>query len=94
MDWNHPYNVAVITIPEIADGKKPILLVTHDAGHGGWQFMPGGDISGIKPLAIEKEEILRIDPSLEEITDLPIGWRAVRETSKSEWVKELNPNRD
>ena len=94
MDWNHPYNVAVVTVQEIADGKKPILLVTHDSGHGGWQFMPGGDVSGQKPLVIPKEDILKIDPSIKEITDLPIGWRAVRSTSKSEWIKEPNPDKD
>lgn len=92
MEWNHPFNVAVITIQEIIDKKRPILLVTHDEGHGGWQFMDGSDVSGKKAIAVEKEEILALDPTISEITDLPVGWRAFRKTATAPWIKEANPD--
>lgn len=40
--FDDPHNVAVITVQAVIDGA-PILLVTHDADDGGWQFHTAGD---------------------------------------------------
>ena len=33
------------------------------------------------------EEVLRVDPSLVELADLPLGWRAWRRTADDEWIR-------
>ena len=67
-----------ITVPEFVAGKSDIVLVIHDPGHGGWQFTDGQEWKGRKPKVIPKAELLRLDPSLAEVKDLPVGWQAKR----------------
>jgi hypothetical protein len=91
MNWDDPRDPVAITVAEVVAGKNSVLLVSHDAGHGGWQFMDGQDVKGRKPVVIPKAELLRLDPSLAELKDLPVGWRARRTSSKEAWVREKNP---
>lgn len=93
MEWDDPLDPAAITVPEVVLGERDILLATHDVGHGGWQFMDGYDVKGRKPFVIPKERLLELDPSLAELKDLPVGWRARRKSKKEPWVREVNPNR-
>ena len=88
MDWNNPLDPAVITEESVVAARKPILLVIHDEGHGGWQFMSGGDITGQNPKVITKEEILKLDPTLKEVIDLPVNWEARRANPKAPWVRQ------
>jgi hypothetical protein len=46
-----------ITVPEVVAGKNEIVLVIHDPGHGGWQFMDGQEWKGRKPTVIRKVEV-------------------------------------
>jgi len=87
MDWSDPLDPAAITTDVIVSKSKPILLVIHDAGHGGWQFMDGADVSGRKPRVIPKNELLKIDPTVRELTDLPVDWEARRISPSSPWVR-------
>jgi hypothetical protein len=91
MNWDDPRDPVAITVPEVIAGKSDILLVIHDSGHGGWQFMDGQDVKGRKAAVIPKDELLRIDPSLDGLKNLPVGWRARRASSKEAWVREKNP---
>jgi hypothetical protein len=88
LDWNHPFNVAVVTVDEIVAGQRDVLLVRHDDGHGGWQFYDGQDVRGRKPKIIVREEMLKLDASLAEITDLPVGWLARRKAKGQPWTRE------
>ena len=85
--WDDPMDPVVITTAAIADGQSHVLLVHHEAGHGGWQLYDGSDISGQKPAVLPKAEALKLDPSLRPITDLPVGWAAYRETPTAPWVR-------
>jgi len=91
MNWDDPRDPVAITVPEVVAGKASIVLVIHDSGHGGWQFMDGQDVKGRKPAVIPKEQLLRLDPSLAELKDLPVGWRARRASPKDPWIREKNP---
>lgn len=88
MDWNHPFNVAVVTVAEVVSGQRDVLLVRHDEGHGGWQFYDGQDVRGRKPKVIPRDQILKLDDSLAEVTDLPIGWLAPRKAKGQPWARE------
>ena len=80
-----PKNVAVITLKSIVKGGKPILHVTHDADDGAWQFLDGSTVSEENASIVCLETITRIDPSVMELADLPLGWYAYRLTASEPW---------
>jgi hypothetical protein len=89
--WDDPIDIAALTTPEVARGEKPVLLVIHDIGVGeglaGWLFLDA-DTTGGEPTGMAKEELLKMDPTLKEVTDLPVGWQARREAPGKEWLRE------
>jgi hypothetical protein len=90
--WDSPIDIAALTLPEVVAGQKPVLLVIHDLGVGeglgGWLFLDGLDMAGRKPTGIAKVDLLKMDPTLAEVTDLPIGWHASRESPGKPWKRE------
>jgi hypothetical protein len=87
MQWDDPLDPVAITVGEIASGERDILLVIRDEGHGGWQFYDGEDVSQRKPFIIPKTELVEIGPSVMEVVDLPVGWRAERRSKNHPWVR-------
>ena len=88
-DWpfSDPQNVAVFTIGDILSESSPILYVTHDIDDGAWQFLPdsGADMSKAKVVALK--EIVRLDSSICELADLPLGWVATRQGKSTPWTR-------
>jgi len=87
MTWSDPLDPVAITSASVASKAKPVLLVIHEEGHGGWQFMDGGDVTGTKPYVIPKDELLKLDPALQEVTDLQVDWEAHRSSASSPWMR-------
>lgn len=90
--WKWPFEdskrVAVITLKEIIWDGKPILLVTHDEDDGGWQFLDGRDHPKEEDAAIVGlAEMMEHDPTLYELADLPLGWRAWRLAPGTRWYR-------
>jgi len=85
-----PKNVAVITLKSILSGGSPIRHVTHDAEDGMWQFLDGATVSEENASIVSLEEITRIDPSLMELADLPLGWYADRSAASAPWRRGKN----
>ena len=85
--WENPLDPVVITTEEIANGHSPILIVYHEEGHGGWQLYDGSDLFNKQPFVLPKDEALILDPTLKEVTDLPVGWKAIRKNKDSKWVR-------
>jgi hypothetical protein len=92
-DWpfDQPPNCAVFTTHRIMNRLEPILAVYHDADDLGWQFHgeSSSSIKDSKVLALE--EIVRLDPTVIEVADLPPGWYATREAVGEPWTCQLNP---
>ncbi|MBE9141445.1 hypothetical protein IQ254_30360 [Nodosilinea sp. LEGE 07088] len=86
-DWPFadPKNVAVFSTREISQKKKTILWVSHDSDDGAWQFTSGENIAEIDHTIVSLERIVKIDPSVKELADLPLGWKATRENVDSPW---------
>jgi hypothetical protein len=80
-------NVASITVREIVQRMKPILLVCHDSDDGSWQFLTGGSANMADAMVVALKEIVDIDPSLLALADLPLGWQASRESQQSPWTR-------
>ena len=74
-----------ITTRQIIHEGHPILLVYHDADDGSWQFLTGGTFSTADGVLVALQEIVKHDPTVSELADLPLGWFAQRESVGSPW---------
>ncbi|SHH71937.1 hypothetical protein [Massilia sp. CF038] len=86
--FSSPKNEATFTVRQIVNGEKPILLVEHDEDEGGWQFLTGEPLDMSDAMIVGLGEIAEMDPSVLELADLPIGWRATREALTGSWLRE------
>lgn len=90
--FDDPKNVVTFTVRQIARDGNPILRVTHDSEDGAWQFLEWGTPSEEDAMIVGLEEMTRIDSSIIELADLPLGWRATRRSIAEPWYREPNPN--
>jgi hypothetical protein len=87
-----PPNLATITVRQIIDREKPILLVCHDEDDGGWQFLTGGAFDVSDGLVVSLQNVTKIDPSVMQLADLPVGWSATRASASHPWQRECHPS--
>ncbi len=86
-----PQNTAVITLRPILAGKAEILRVRHDEDDGTWQFLGWQTPSEEEALVVSLRRVYERDPSIGELHDLPLGWRAWRRTREDRWIREVKP---
>ena len=93
MTWKfrQPKNFSVISLKQIIDGGEPILHVTHDSKDGAWQFLGWETPETEDAVTVCLEHVVEADPTINELHDLPAGWRAWRENKRDAWIKEPNP---
>lgn len=79
----------VVTTRHVTTGDS-IREVTHkDDEEGGslWQFHIGnGDYSAVSLQLVRLDTILKMDPTVAELSDLPMGFQARREDKGAPWV--------
>ena len=85
--FTEPENQAVITLRQILSDGEPILHVTHDLEDGGWQFLGWGDAKEEDAKVVALRTIVRLDPSVQELADLPPGWHAWRRAANEPWQR-------
>jgi hypothetical protein len=81
-------NVAVITLRQVIQDGMPVSLVSHDEDDGGWQFLTLESFTTADARVVSLEEMLSHDPSLAELMDLKIGWKAFRKCVSSPWERQ------
>lgn len=64
-----------------------ITHVYHDEDDHGWQFHGSVGTTMADSLLVKLEEVVKIDPSVLEIADLPPGWVAWRADRGGPWQK-------
>ena len=84
-------DTAVITTVNVLEGSEAVLVVIHDSDDGGWQFLCGKPRESSDARVIALEEAVTRDPTLRQLADLPVGWRARRDARGSPWRREPNP---
>ena len=82
-----PPNVVTCTVRQIAREGHSILLVSHDAEDGMWSFLTGEVFDIGDALLVALKEIVALDPSVTELSDLPLGWQARRKGPGALWVR-------
>jgi hypothetical protein len=85
--FDQPRNCATLTMRQVLEGSEPILLVSHDEDDHGWQFIGSSDASVEDGKLVCLEEIVRIDPTVLEVADLPPGWQAFRGKRGGPWIR-------
>ncbi len=78
---------AVITTKFVLEKGSPILYVFHYKDDGSWQFSgEETDIEDEDFRVISLEEIINIDKSVLEVSDLPLGGEAFRKSKELTWT--------
>ncbi|MCJ0764509.1 hypothetical protein [Variovorax terrae] len=88
-DWSFadPPNVAVFIDRSIVEGGNWIAYVYHDADDGAWQFRATSSSDEGAPMLVSLRSVTKMDSSVAELADLPLGWRAWRDTPQSMWER-------
>jgi hypothetical protein len=91
-DWvfDEPKNVISVTTRQVMQEGSPILLVAHDAEDGSWQFLTGSIFSVADGMLVTLHTIVKHDPTVCELADLPLGWEAHRDSVGSPWRRSRN----
>ena len=76
---------------QVLDGSEAILLVSHDEDDHGWQFIGSSDAAMADARVCCLEEIVRLDPTVLEVADLPPGWQALRSKVGGPWFRQVHP---
>ncbi len=74
--------------------ERPVRLVERQGGD--WQFLCGetDHSDPDEPYHVSIGVLLDMDPSLDEIADLPAEWEAERQELGSVWIRTRNDVRD
>jgi predicted adenylyl cyclase CyaB len=90
-DWRFadPQDTVVVTLERILRGDSSLVLVTHDAEDGGWQFLDGEHVFEEDGVTVLLGEMVQFDPTLIELADLPAGWCAWRAAPDQPWQRAL-----
>lgn len=84
----NPEKVSVFAVEEVLSGKSPVLYVCHEVSDGMWHFSGAGEVTGETLRLVYLADVVKLDASLDELADLPLGWFAERETREAPWVRQ------
>ena len=88
-NWTFPDapSTRVFLSQAVFEKVEAVTYVSHDFEDGAWQFL-GDSMSGNKPPVISCfSHPIEDDPTLNELSDLPLGWWAERQASGESWVR-------
>jgi len=88
--FDQPKNCAAITVRQIIHENHPVLYVTHDADDHGWQFLTLDVPRQEDGKVVALGEMIEMDPTLNDLADLPPGWHAWRKSPRDPWIREVN----
>lgn len=80
-------DTAVFTTKFVLEEKSPIIHVYHFDEDGAWQFSGSEEVGEDEDFrVVSLEEIIRLDSSVLQVSDLPLGYEAHRNYYDSLWV--------
>ena len=87
--FENPRNVAVVTTRSIVRDGAWIAHVSHDADDGSWQFHDSapGEPRAEDAMVVALSSMVLRDSTLNELADLPEGWRAWRDGPAAPWQR-------
>jgi Domain of unknown function (DUF4262) len=90
--WKFPDapHTGVFLSAAVHSGAELVTYVSHDIEDGAWQFLGERMAGGQPPLISCFHHLVDRDRSLEELADLPLGWRAERTAPGEPWTRYKN----
>lgn len=55
---------------------------------GAWQFLSSFEETADEALHVHLSHLLEVDETLEQLADLPVGWKAWRSSLRDRWTRE------
>ena len=88
--FSDPSNTAVFTTKFVTKDKKEIVTVTHDNEDGAWQFFSSDQVTNLEDVVkiVALGQIIKMDSTVLEIADLPLGFEAKRNFKGDKWIIE------
>lgn len=84
--FKEPENTACFTCDHVLKRQRPILFASHDDEDGTWQFMCGqNDHTEENAKVISLKQATNIDPTINDLYEMPLGVAAERETIQAPW---------
>ena len=83
-------NTAVFTTKFVLFDHKEIKWVYHDEEDGTWQFFSDDQFENFEEVAkiVSLDEIVKIDNSLLQLSDMDVGYSAHRNSKQYPWIIE------
>jgi hypothetical protein len=82
-----PPHTRVFLSEAVHSGAEPVTYVSHDVEDGAWQFLGDSMAGGAKPAISCFHHPIDKDPTLNDLSDLPLGWWAERAKPGEPWVR-------
>lgn len=82
----------VFTCCHILEDNRPITFVTHHFDDNNWQFICSDTHNDTDAVIISISELCEIDPTIEELCDMPVGHCAHRKNQNAKWVISRIPD--
>ncbi|MER8409552.1 MULTISPECIES: hypothetical protein [unclassified Mesorhizobium] len=90
--FENPKNTAVISTRKIFRGGGWIAYVSHDDDgddNESWQFYGNeAEVDQDDLILVALVEVVELDGTVAQLADLPLGWRAWRDTKSSPWKRD------
>jgi hypothetical protein len=87
--FDQPPNAATMTTTHVMNDGAAITRAYHDEEDHGWQFYSDHVTHTKDAMVVALEEIVAVDESVAEISDLPPGWMAQRTERGSSWNRTM-----
>jgi len=85
--FKDPQDTPCFTCNHVLEKDREILYVTHDVDDGSWQFLCGlNDHSETNARIISLKNITEIDPTVNDLFEMPVGFGAERKSINEKWI--------
>ena len=85
--FDQPRNCASFTVRQVMHKEEPILVVSHAEEDHSWSFVGASGFSMEDAMLVGLEEVVRIDMTVLQLADLPLGWQAARASPSHPWIR-------
>lgn len=95
MAFKEPANTACVMCKHILREHLPILYVSHELDDGTWQFLCNvrdHDFENNDFALVALHTARDLDPAIDQIADLPLGFIATRTVAGHPWLKRPDPD--
>jgi hypothetical protein len=86
--FQKPATSLVVTQWVVANKGMTILAAFHNASEEEWMFFADVNPTVDVQVSVTLEELLTLDASLKELSDLPAGWKATRDRKGGPWKRQ------